>query len=139
MGALIAGLASERPGVVWVRERVPDAQLVQLFTHAAMFICPSIYEPLGIVNLEAMACQTPVVATATGGIPEVVVDGETGLLVPPDPDHFEAELADRVNALLADPSTARRYGEAGRRRVVESFSWAAIAMQILDVYAAVLH
>ena len=110
-----------------------------------MFVCPSIYEPMGIVNLEAMACGAPVVATATGGIPEVVVDGETGLLVPIeqrsggdgepiDPAAFASALAERVNTLVADPLLARRFGDAGRSRAVERFSWRAVAHDVLDVY-----
>ncbi len=132
-------------GVIWLREAVPVPDLIQLFSHAAVFVCPSIYEPMGIVNLEAMACGAPVVATATGGIPEVVVDGETGLLVPIeqrpggdgepiDPAAFAAALAERVNALLADPLLARRFGDAGRARAVERFSWRAVAHEVLSVY-----
>jgi starch synthase len=123
----------------------PRPELIELLAHAAVFVCPSIYEPLGIVNLEAMACETPVVATATGGIPEVVADGETGLLVPfepgdevtrepTDPALFAADLAERVNVLLADPERARTMGRAGRARVLEHFSWRAIAEETVDLY-----
>src|SRR3712207_5158292 len=114
---------------------LPRDDVVQLLSHATVFACPSIYEPLGIVNLEAMACEAAVVATATGGIVEVVVDGETGLLVPfeavpgsidpVDPEGFAAGIAERVNRLIADPALARRMGEAGRARAVEHFSWTA--------------
>ncbi|MGZ4582576.1 MAG: glycogen synthase [Nocardioidaceae bacterium] len=142
---LVEGLQKEREGVVWVRDMLPKPQVVQILSHATVFVCPSVYEPMGIVNLEAMACHVPVVATATGGIPEVVEDGVTGLLVPieqaddgtgtpVDPARFEADLADRINTLLADEALARRMGEAGRRRAVEQFSWTAVATQTLDVY-----
>ena len=112
-----------------------------------MFVCPSVYEPMGIVNLEAMACETAVVATATGGIPEVVADGETGLLVPfgtdadggpADPDGFVAGLAGRIAALVDDPDRAAAMGAAGRRRAVDHFSWSSIAEQTVHVYRSVL-
>jgi starch synthase len=142
---LVDALRQDRDGVVWIEEMVPKPDVVQLLTHATVFACPSVYEPMGIVNLEAMACETPVVATATGGIPEVVADGETGLLVPIeqvtdgsgtplDPARFEADLAARLTEVLADPDRARAMGVAGRRRAVESFSWAAIATRTLDLY-----
>jgi alpha-maltose-1-phosphate synthase len=102
-----------------------------------MFVCPSVYEPMGIVNLEAMACETAVVASAVGGIPEVVADGETGLLVPyhaHDPAAFEAGLADAVNALTRDPAGAAAMGKAGRERAVGEFSWGAVAEQTLALY-----
>jgi starch synthase len=116
-----------------------------LLTHAAVFVCPSIYEPLGIVNLEAMACETAVVATDTGGIPEVVEDGSTGLLVPFDPvddpsrvprdaERFARDFADRVNRLLADPDEARRLGVAGRERAVRDFSWTSVAERVHALY-----
>jgi starch synthase len=120
-------------------------EVVQLLSHATVFVCPSVYEPLGIVNLEAMACETAVVASAVGGIPEVVRDGETGLLVPfeaedagggpADPARFAADLAAAVNALLADPGRAERMGRAGRRLAVEQFSWPAIAAETAALYA----
>ena len=122
---------------------LPKPEVIQLLSHATVFACPSIYEPLGIVNLEAMACEAAVVATATGGIVEVVVDGETGFLVPiepgddgtgapRDPAEFAADFAERVNALIADPARARRRaGQAGRKRAVEAFAWPAIARQTL--------
>ncbi|MVA76188.1 glycogen synthase [Auraticoccus sp. F435] len=132
-------------GVIWVPEMLPRASVRQVMTHATVFACPSVYEPLGIVNLEAMACQTAVVASAVGGIPEVVVDGETGLLVDYDPARaddpaavaqFEADLAARIDELTADPERARRFGRAGRRRCIEEFSWSRIAGQTVDVYRA---
>jgi starch synthase len=152
LAAEIAGLIdhvrSVRGDVVVIEEMVPRPELIQLLTHATVFVCPSIYEPLGIVNLEAMACGTAVVATATGGIPEVVADGETGLLVPfevgdpvtrepADPAGFAAAIAERINVLLSDPARAAEYGAAGRRRAVEQFSWEAIAQTTLDLYLAV--
>ncbi|MGH8869556.1 MAG: glycogen synthase [Actinomycetes bacterium] len=138
--AAVAELKAEREGVVWVEEMLPRADVVQLLTHATLFVCPSVYEPLGIVNLEAMACGTPVVASAVGGIPEVVDDGETGLLVPYDetrPRHFEHALADRVNTLLADPARAEAMGHTGRERVVEEFGWDAAARATVEVYHSV--
>jgi alpha-maltose-1-phosphate synthase len=134
-----------REGVVWIERMLEKPELIQLLTHAAVFVCPSIYEPLGIVNLEAMACATPVVATATGGIPEVVEDGVTGLLVPfdpvddpsrtpRDPDAFARGIAERVDRLLHDPEEARRMGEAGRDRAVAHFGWGRIAEQVRDLY-----
>jgi alpha-maltose-1-phosphate synthase len=124
-------LRAERGGIVWIEKMLERREVVQLLTHATVFVCPSVYEPLGIVNLEAMACETAVVASAVGGIPEVVDDGETGLLVPPaDPD----ALAAAVNELVADPERARRMGEAGRRRAVEQFSWRAVAEQTVALY-----
>ncbi|GIJ27851.1 glycogen synthase [Micromonospora qiuiae] len=144
---LVAELRSRRTGVVWVASMLPKAEVIQILTHATIFVCPSVYEPMGIVNLEAMACETPVVATATGGIPEVVADGETGLLVPieqtgrdgtpVDPARFEADLAARMTELLANPDRAGALGRAGRRRAVEHFSWDAIAARTLDLYRAV--
>ncbi len=137
IAADVEQLQRRRGGVVWVRQMLPRDDLVQLFTHATVFVCPSVYEPLGIVNLEAMACGTPVVASAVGGIPEVVDDGEAGLLVPYDetrPRHFEHALAARVNELLADPHRAAEMGETGRQRVVEDFGWDTVARATLSVY-----
>ncbi len=148
---LAAGLRAARPdgGVIWVQEMLPKHEVVQVLTHATVFVCPSIYEPMGIVNLEAMACETAVVATATGGIPEVVADGETGLLVPieqysdgtgtpVDPDRFVSDLAAAMTTLIGDPKRAEQMGLAGRRRAVEKFSWATIAQDTLEVYRSVL-
>ena len=138
---LVNVLRARRTGVVWIREMLPKADVVQLLSHATVFVCPSVYEPLGIVNLEAMACGTAVVASAVGGIPEVVVDGETGLLVPydeADPRGFEAGLATRTAELLADPARADRMGAAGRERAVASFGWDAIAMRTRELYEQVL-
>jgi alpha-maltose-1-phosphate synthase len=139
--AAIEALQSSRDGVVVVSEMLPRESVRQVLSHALAFLCPSVYEPLGIVNLEAMACETAVVASAVGGIPEVVVDGETGLLVtydPADPDGFERDLAARVNDLAADPERATRMGQAGRRRAITSFDWAAIAAQTADLYRSLL-
>ncbi len=147
--ALIAELRSEREGVVWVAEMMPRVQVIALLSAATVFACPSVYEPLGIVNLEAMACGLPVVATATGGIPEVVVHGETGWLVPieqvtdgsgipVDADRFVSDLAAALNEALADPVRARAYGQAGRERAVRSFSWSSIGDQTMRVYESVL-
>ncbi|MBK6887262.1 MAG: glycogen synthase [Tetrasphaera sp.] len=147
--ALMSDLRTTRDGVVWVPEMLPRAQVTAMLTAATAFVCPSVYEPLGIVNLEAMACELPVVATATGGIPEVVVDGETGWLVPieqvqdgtgtpVDPDRFVADLAAALNEAVSDPDRARSFGLAGRRRAVDSFSWASIGDRTLEVYRSVL-
>jgi starch synthase len=146
MEAGVAEARRSRPNVVWIGEMVSREDVRQLYSHAAVFCCPSVYEPFGIINLEAAACETPVVASAVGGIPEVVVDGETGLLVPVelsvddpmspvDPDRFELNLAGAINALMADPSTREVMGRAARQRAIESFSWEAIARQTADLYA----
>jgi starch synthase len=143
--ALVNELRATREGVLWIEQMLPKPEVIQILSHATVFACPSIYEPLGIVNLEAMACEAAVVATATGGIVEVVVDGETGFLVPiepgddgtgapREPERFAADFAERVNRLIADPQLARRFGEAGRRRAVESFAWPAIAEQTSRLY-----
>jgi alpha-maltose-1-phosphate synthase len=138
--AKLERVRASRDGVVWIERMLQRREVIQLLSHAAVFVCPSVYEPLGIVNLEAMACETPVVATAVGGIPEVVDDGTTGLLVPldPDPDRFARDLAEAINRLLADPGRARRMGEAGRRRAVEEFGWRAIAEQVAALYRRLL-
>ena len=138
---LVADLQARRDGVVWVREMLPKADVVQLLSHATVFVCPSVYEPLGIVNLEAMACGTAVVASDVGGIPEVVVDGETGTLVhydEADPRGFEAGLAAALTAALTDTSRSAELGRAGRARAVAEFGWDAIARRTLEVYASVL-
>ena len=122
---------SGRPEIRWINAMLPVEEVVQIYSHAAVFVCPSVYEPFGIINLEAMACGTPVVASRVGGIPEVVADGETGWLVEPgDP----AALAQALRIALADPQRARRMGEAGRRRVEAHFSWDRIAALTMDVY-----
>jgi starch synthase len=140
-------LRAQRDGVVWIEEMLPKPDVIQLLSHASVFCVPSIYEPLGIVNLEAMACEAPVVASAVGGIPEVVVEGETGLLVPVelgpdgnpvDPARFAGDFAARVNELLADPARAKRMGETGRKRAVEEFSWPAIAERTVALYERVI-
>jgi len=140
-------LARERGGVVWIAKMLDKDEVIQLMSHAAVFVCPSTYEPLGIVNLEAMACRAPVVATATGGIPEVVEDRRTGFLVPFEPTDpwgtpadaraFASGIAERVNALLSDPAMARAFGEAGRRRVMERFTWSSVAERTVSLYRRV--
>jgi starch synthase len=136
---------AERGNLIWLQEMLPKPEVIQLLSHATVFVCPSIYEPLGIVNLEAMACEAAVVASAVGGIVEVVDDGVTGRLVPfearddasaepVDPDRFATDFAAAVNVLIADPEGAREMGRAGRRRVVERFSWPAIARETVAVY-----
>jgi len=142
-------LKAERQGVVWIQQMLPKPDVIQFLSHATVFACPSIYEPLGIVNLEAMACEAAVVATATGGIVEVVVDGETGFLVPiepgddgtgypRDPAAFAGAFAERVNAVLADPALATTMGAAGRGRAVDAFSWPAIAQETVELYRSLV-
>jgi starch synthase len=141
--------ARDEHGVIWVQEMLPKQDVIQVLTHGTVFVCPSIYEPMGIVNLEAMACETAVVATATGGIPEVVEDGVTGVLVPidqvadgtgtpADPDRFVRDLATTMTTLLEDPARAKEMGLAGRRRAVQEFSWAQIAAETMAVYRSLL-
>jgi alpha-maltose-1-phosphate synthase len=145
---LVDGLRASRSGVVWADQMLPKADVIQVLSHAGVFVCPSVYEPMGIVNLEAMACEAPVVASAVGGIPEVVAHGETGVLVPfeqvddgsglpVDPDGFAADLAAAITDVLADPARATAMGRAGRARAVEQFSWAAIAARTVDLYRSV--
>ncbi|MBB5330266.1 glycosyltransferase family 4 protein [Tunturiibacter gelidoferens] len=132
------------PRVVWIEKMVTKPEAIQLYSNASVFCCPSVYEPFGIINLEAMACRAPVVASAIGGILEVVVDGETGYLVPfeqdpvttfpSNPEKFSRDLAEKISALLADPEKAKRFGEAGRKRVEETFAWSAIADQTIRLY-----
>ena len=145
----VAEARRHRSSLVWIPEMLSRPDVRQLYSHAALFVCPSVYEPFGIINLEAMACETPVVASAVGGIPEVVVDGETGVLVPlelsandpmspADPDRYARDLADAVNALMADPALRQRMGAAGRRRAVADFSWASIADQTVALYRSLV-
>ncbi|WP_030528436.1 glycogen synthase [Phycicoccus jejuensis] len=146
---LVDDLRAERDGVVWISEMLPRDEVTAVLSASSVFVCPSVYEPLGIVNLEAMACELPVVATATGGIPEVVVDGETGWLVPieqvqdgtgtpVDEDRFVADLAAALTDAVSDLDRAARFGAAGRRRAVQSFSWGTIAERTLEVYRGVV-
>ena len=146
---LVARLREKRTGVVWIEEMLPRPELIAVLAASDVFVCPSVYEPLGIVNLEAMAVGLPVVGSATGGIPDVIVDGETGLLVPIeqvqdgtgtpiDPARFEADLAERLTTLVTDTEAAKTMGQAARRRVEEHFAWEAIAQRTMDVYNWVL-
>ncbi|MPY36316.1 glycogen synthase [Streptomyces adustus] len=137
---LFEELSRARDGVHWIPRMLPRPEVVQLLTHASVFVCPSVYEPLGIVNLEAMACGTPVVASRVGGIPEVVADGTTGVLVDVDPSDevFEAGLARALDSVLGDPATARRMGEAGRERAVGEFGWDAVARRTVRLYEEIL-
>lgn len=146
--ALHARAQERRGNIIWVEEMLPRADVIQVLSHATVFVCPSIYEPFGLVNLEAMACGAAVVASAVGGIPEIVVDGETGYLVPCDiqsdgPDtaaarRFASDLAQRINALLAERDRAAAFGRAGRQRVVEHFSWESVAAQTAALYSRLL-
>ena len=135
---------SFNPRVIWIEKMLGKPEAIQLYSHARVFCCPSVYEPFGIINLEAMACKAAVVASATGGIKEVVVDGETGYLVPfdqdpstsfpRDPERFARDLAAKLTDLLGDPEKCRRFGEAGRKRAEEKFSWTSIADQTIALY-----
>lgn len=149
MEEAVAQASAARAGVIWIREMVDKQSVYELYSHAAVFCCPSIYEPFGIINLEAMACETAVVASAVGGIKEVVADGETGFLVPleqmeespfeaKEPEKFTADLAARINELIANPGLRERFGRAGRKRAQEKFSWAAIAEQTKALYRTLL-
>jgi glycogen synthase len=141
---------AQRPGIIWIEEMVDQKAACELYSHAAVFVCPSIYEPFGIINLEAMACETAVVASAVGGIKEVVVDGETGFLVPleqmnegsfepTNPEKFARDLAARINQLMKDRQLRERFGRAGRKRAEENFSWAAIAAKTRKLYETLKH
>jgi len=141
---------AQRSGIIWIDEMVDQKTAGELYSHAAVFVCPSIYEPFGIINLEAMACQTAVVASAVGGIKEVVVDGETGFLVSleqmhespfeaTNPEKFARDLARRINQLMKDPQLRERFGKAGRKRAEENFSWAAIAEKTKKLYETLKH
>ena len=145
MQKAVSEAQAQRSGVIWIDKMLNKKDVIELYSGAAVFCCPSIYEPFGIINLEAMACETAVVASAVGGIKEVVVHGETGFLVPleqmqqspfepVDPDRFARDLAARVNELMADPALRGRFAKAGRRRAEERFSWAAIAKQTQQLY-----
>ena len=148
MEAKVAEVSAARGGVLWIREMLPRPDVIQLYSHAAVFCCPSVYEPFGIINLEAMACETAVVASKVGGIPEVVVDGETGLLVDPhlkpgtwepeNPEEYARDLARAIDRVALDPELQARFGRNGRRRVEDHFSWHAIALQTLDLYRSLL-
>ncbi|MEU9734580.1 glycogen synthase [Streptomyces sp. NPDC048002] len=137
---LFEELSRVRAGVHWIPQMLPRPEVIQLLTHAAAFVCPSVYEPLGIVNLEAMACGTPVVASRVGGIPEVVEDGKTGYLVDvdEDPEVFEGALARALDSVLGDPEGARAMGEAGRQRAVGEFGWDAVARRTVRLYEEIL-
>jgi alpha-maltose-1-phosphate synthase len=150
MKSAVEAAQQERPGVVWIGEMLPKSEIIALYSGAEVFVCPSIYEPFGIINLEAMACGTPVVASAVGGIPEVVVHGETGLLVPVEQmnvapfepvnaDTFAFHLAEAINELMRDEARRRSMGEKARRRVEENFSWEAIARKTAELYRTVCH
>jgi starch synthase len=139
--AAVAELSAVRPGVLWVPQMLSTETVRQVLSAATVFACPSVYEPLGIVNLEAMACGTAVVASDVGGIPEVVDDGVTGLVVPyseQDPEGFQHLLAERINELLADPARVGEMGDAGRKRAVSEFSWATVAERTVALYAQLL-
>jgi starch synthase len=148
MRAKVDEARQQNPNIFWIEQMVTKAEAIDFYSQCAVFCCPSVYEPFGIINLEAMACQAPVVASATGGILEVVVEGVTGHLVPFEPDpvttfpidpgQFSRDLAAKVTALLEDPATARRFGEAGRRRVEDTFAWSAIASQTVALYHSLL-
>jgi glycogen synthase len=149
MKAAVAEAQAKHGKVIWIEEMVNKATVYQLYTHAAVFCCPSIYEPFGIINLEAMACETAVVASAVGGIKEVVVHGETGFLVPVEqmtespfeplqPEQFSRDLAARINELMANPDLRAKMGKAGRKRAEEMFSWHAIARQTHELYRQLL-
>ncbi|HEV8417669.1 MAG TPA: glycogen synthase [Candidatus Udaeobacter sp.] len=149
MRIAVEGAKAQRPGIIWIDEMVDQQAACELYSHAAVFVCPSIYEPFGIINLEAMACETAVVASAVGGIKEVVIDGETGLLVPIDqmkqspfeaidPEKFARDLAERINELMTNPQLRERFGKAGRKRVEQNFSWAAIAEKTKGLYTSLL-
>ncbi len=148
MNASVAAARESRDGIIWVDTMLPRDETIQFYSHARVFCCPSVYEPFGIINLEAMACETAVVASAIGGIPEVVLPDETGLLVdlklepgtfiPQDPQKFSRGLAEAINRVARDPKLAERFGKAGRTRAQEHFSWRAIARKTLDLYDALL-
>lgn len=128
--------ASAKKNILWIRKMLKEEEVIQMYSSARVFICPSVYEPFGIINLEAMACKAPVVASAVGGILEVVVPEETGYLVTPGKP---TEIAEAVKKLLKDPAMAVRFGENGRKRVQQYFSWTSIAEKTRDLYASLIH
>jgi len=145
MKAAVTQAQSQRDGIIWIDEMLDNKSKIELYSHAGVFVCPSIYEPFGIINLEAMACGRAVVASAVGGIPEVVVHGETGYLIPVEqmrespfepvnPESFSRDLASRINEIMADPAKQKGFGNAGRQRAIDTFSWASIAKQTKDLY-----
>ena len=138
--SLIEELSGERGNIVWIKEMLPHEELTSLLTHAQAFLCPSIYEPLGIVNLEAMACETAVVASKVGGIPEVVVDGETGLLIDylDNSELFESNFASAINYVMSDTSLANKLGEAGRVRAIAEFGWDKVATTTINLYRSLI-
>jgi len=146
--AKVEAARRDHPHIVWIEKMVTRQETIQLYSNARVFCCPSVYEPFGIINLEAMACRAPVVASATGGIKEVVVDGETGFLVPfdqdpvtsfpRDPERFARDLGAHISELLGDPEKCKRFGDAGRKRVEDTFSWTAIAHQTIDLYSQLI-
>lgn len=149
MKAAMDRAKEQRPGIIWIDEMLDRKTTIELYSHAAVFCCPSVYEPFGIINLEAMACETPVVASAVGGIKEVVVDGETGFLVPleqmkespfvpTNPEKFARDLASRINQLMKDPQLREKFGKAGRKRAEENFSWSAVAAKTKKLYETLL-
>ncbi|MGY6501862.1 MAG: glycogen synthase [Acidimicrobiales bacterium] len=146
---LVDELSRTRDDVIWIDEMLPRPAMIQLMTHAAVFVCPSVYEPFGLINVEAMACETPVVASAVGGIPEIVVDGTTGRLVefepgssavgsPADPARFASDLAAAIDDVLGDPDRAQAMGRAGRQRVLEHFAWPTIAERTVELYRSLV-
>ncbi len=145
----IAALQATRDGVIWVQEMMQHSELRVLYSHATVFVTPSLYEPFGIINLEAMSCGTPVVGSAVGGIPEIIVDGKTGFLVPlkaksetnfepADPSAFQYALADKLNTILKNPALAQKMGEVSRKRAIDVFSWKSIAKQTLHFYESTI-
>jgi starch synthase len=149
MKAAVADAQQKRDGVIWIGEMLDNKSKIELYSHAGVFVCPSIYEPFGIINLEAMACGKAVVASAVGGIPEVVVNDKTGYLVPVEqmtespfepvnPDQFSRDLAARINEVMADPAKQKAFGEAGRQRAIDVFSWTAIARQTKTLYESLV-
>jgi starch synthase len=144
----VGEVSAGRSGVIWIQEMLPRADVIQFYSRAAVFCCPSVYEPFGIINLEAMACETAVVASAVGGIPEVVVPGETGILVPlrlkqgtfdpVDPEQFSHDLATAINQVALNPEMRQTFGRNGRKRVEDHFSWTAIAHKTLDLYRSLV-